>query len=262
MGLILGFLAVVAVAGLIPLWLTVFRTYGHREPDVTPIETPTLGVGQVRMPDVVGMEAEDARQVLGQVNLNMELVGQTTHPTIPAFAIVEQSVQAGVPVVEGATIGVVVSQGPDLVEVPMCAGRSLGEAQSELQSRGLVAETHQAWSEETPGVVVEQDPLAGSLVESGSRVLLVVSSGRQVPVGARLGEGILLVSYELPQLAYRPGDMLPMNLIWQSIKSPGQSYIVSVNLTGADGSVVAQQDGVPANGASSDQYLVSRRSGC
>jgi len=245
----LGFLAVIAVLGLVPLWAFVYRAYVQRPiPANMPTPTATLAVGQVRVPDVIGMEEGDARRVLEGAGLKLELIGQATHPTIPAFAIIEQNVRAGEPVPEGTTVGVVISQGPELVEVPPLIGKALGEAQVQIQSVGLIAETQQTWSEQLPGVVVAQNPPAGSLVQGRSLVLLTVSGGRRVSVGANLEGNILLAAYELPRRDYRPGETLPVTLIWQAINAPGQGYTVFVHLTRADGSLVTQHDGSPANG--------------
>lgn len=247
--LTLGFFAVVAVLGLIPLWAFVYRAYVRQPiPATLPTPTATLAPGQVRVPDVIGMETEDARRVIESTGLHMEVIGQANHPTIPTFAIIEQTVRAGEPVAEGTTVGVIISQGPELVEVPPLIGKSVGEAQTQLQNLGLIAETRDAWSDQPPGAVVEQDPPAGSLVQGRSLVLLTVSSGTRVPVGATLGGEILLAAYELPRLDYRPGETLPLTLMWQAIQPPGQGYIVFVHLTRADGSPVSQQDGPPANG--------------
>ncbi|GAB4540184.1 MAG: Stk1 family PASTA domain-containing Ser/Thr kinase [Anaerolineae bacterium] len=249
-GLTLGFLAVVAVLGLVPLWATVYRTYVKRPiPANIPTPTATLAVGQVRVPDVIGMEEEDARQVLESAGLQLEVIGQAFHPTIPPFAIIDQTVRAGEPVAEGTGIGVVISQGPELLEVPSLIGKSLDEALAQVQSAGLIAQSQETWSEQPPGIVIDQDPPAGSLVQTRSLVSLTVSSGKRVAVEAVLEDKILLMAYELPYLEYRPGDTVLLSLIWQAIRSPGRGYTVFVHLTRADGSLVSQHDGLPAGGA-------------
>jgi hypothetical protein len=122
------------------------------------------------------------------------------------------------------------------------------EAQTQVQSAGLIAQIQEAWSEQPPGTVIDQNPPAGSLVQSRSLVSLMVSSGTRVPVGATLGDRILLAAYELPRLDYHPGDTLLLSLIWHAIQSPDQGYTVFVHLTRADGSPISQHDGLPANG--------------
>jgi serine/threonine-protein kinase len=246
--LTLGFFAVIAVLGLVPLWVTVYRAYVRPTPATMPTPTATLAPGQVRVPDVIGMEEKDARRVIESVGLRMEVTGHANHPTIPAFAIIEQSIRAGEPVAEGTTVGAVISQGPEMVEAPALVGKSLGEAQTQAQAVGFIVETHETWSEQPVGTVVEQDPPAGSLVQSRSLMRLTVSSGTRLPVGASLGGKVLLAAYELPRLDYRPGETLSVTLIWQAMQSPGQGYTVFVHLTRADGSPVTQHDGLPANG--------------
>jgi serine/threonine-protein kinase len=246
--LTLGFFAVIAVLGLVPLWVTVYRAYVRPTSATMPTPTATLAPGQVRVPDVIGMEEKDARRVIESVGLRMEVTGHANHPTIPAFAIIEQSIRAGEPVAEGTTVGAVISQGPEMVEAPALVGKSLGEAQTQAQAVGFIVETHETWSEQPVGTVVEQDPPAGSLVQSRSLMRLTVSSGTRLPVGASLGGKVLLAAYELPRLDYRPGETLSVTLIWQAMQSPGQGYTVFVHLTRADGSPVTQHDGLPANG--------------
>jgi serine/threonine-protein kinase len=247
--LALGFVAVIAVLGLVPLWAGVYRAYVRRPiPASIPTSTPTLAIGRVRVPDVIGMEEEDAGRVLEDAGLQINVIGEAHHPTIPVFAIIEQEVRAGEPVAEGTTIGVVISQGPELIEVPQLIGKSASDAQAQIQSLDLIAETREAWSQLPSSVVVEQDPPAGSLVQRRSLVVLEISSGRRVAVGATLEDKILLAAYELPRLDYRPGDVLPITLIWQAIKSPEQGYTVFVHLTGSNGNLIGQHDGLPASG--------------
>jgi hypothetical protein len=194
------------------------------------------------------MVEDDARQVIESVGLQMKVIGQANHPTIPAFAIIEQDIRAGEPVAEGDTIGVVISQGPELVELPSWVGKSLPEAEAQSQDMQLIVETRKTWSDQAPATVLAQDPPAGSLVQARSLVVLTVSGGTRVPVGAKLGDGILLVDYELSRLDYRSGDALSVVLTWRAVRPPAQGYTVFVHLTRSDGGLVAQHDALPSNG--------------
>lgn len=247
-GMALGIIAVLAVLGLVPVYASVYRAYVRPAIPGVPTPTATVAPGQVRVPDVIGMRVEEGRRVLESVGLKLEVIGQANHPTIPALAIIEQSVRAGMPVAEDATVSVVISQGPNLVEVPSLVGRPQTEAQAELQRRDLVYETRQAWSERPSGTVIGQDPPAGSLVQERSLVELVISSGTQVPVGARLGDSILMVAYNLPRRDYRPGDVLRVTLAWQTSAPLDRGYSVFVHLTDAGERLVAQHDSLPAGG--------------
>jgi hypothetical protein len=70
------------------------------------------------------------------------------------------------------------------------------------------------------------------------------------PVEAHLGADLGPITlYGLsglsPSLA--PGTDLKITLAWRAIQTPSQSYNVFVHLQNADGSIVAQSDGVPAD---------------
>ena len=244
----IGGLVVAALVGLVPLWAAVYRTYLQPAALAAPTATATVPPGQVRVPDVVGMQVEAAQQLLESMGLRLAEAGWAPHPDIPAFAIVEQNAPAGAVVPVGAQINVTVSRGPDLVEVPELIGKSLGQAQAEARARNLLVETRQVWSEQPLGTVVQQDPPAGSLVQSRSLVVLMISSGTQVLVGARLGDSIVLVSYTLPRLNFRPGEEVPLTLVWQALQPPGQSYAVGLYLTRPDGSRLVRRSVTPVNG--------------
>jgi serine/threonine-protein kinase len=247
--LTLGVFAVLAILGLVPLWATVYRAYVQRPiPATLPTPTATLAVGQVRVPDVIGMEETDAGQILESTGLKLEVVGQAHHPTIPVFAIIEQTVRAGEPIAEGATVGVVISQGPELVEVPSLVGKQVGEARTLLEPMGLIVEAQEVSGDRPTGEVIEQDPPAGSLVQGRSLVRLTVSGGARVPVGAILEDKIRLAAYELPRPNYRAGEMLRLSLVWEALVPPEGGYTVFVHLTRADGTVISQHDGLPGNG--------------
>ena len=244
----LGTVAVIAVLGLVPLWGSVMKAYVRPVPASAPTPTATLAVNQVRVPDVVGMETGDAKTVVKNAGLRFEVQGEAYHPTIPAFAIIEQSERAGMPVALDTTIGVVVSRGPEMVEVPSVSGGSLGSAQTALEEAGLISEVRQVWSEQAPGSVLGQDPPAGSLVQGRALVVLSVSSGTQVSAGTRLEDNVLLVAYNLPKLEFDPGDVIPLTLIWQASGPVKMDYTVFVHLIDEEGRLLAQHDGQPANG--------------
>ncbi len=248
-GLMLGLLAVIAVLGLVPLLAGVLRAHIRPATPWVPTATATLVAGQARVPDVIGMSVEHARRVLESIGLQLEVVGQAHHPLIPALAIAEQTIRPGEPVAEGTTVGVVISQGPRLVEVPNVTGYALGEAQEELERHNLVFQTVHSWSSGEPGTVIAQSPTPGSLVQERSLVVLSVSSGSRVPIGARWGDSILLLSYELPRIEHAPGDTLSVTLTWQ-ITAPASrsSYTAFVRLVRPDGKLIMHHEGVLAGG--------------
>lgn len=245
--LALGLIAIVAVLGLVPLFVALYNIYqplgGGAAPD------PYLQPGQMRMPDVVGLEEGVARSALQNMGLDLEIEAESPHPTWPAFTIIEQSVQPGAAVDAGSVIKVTLSQGPPLIEVPDVVGIRFEEAQQRLTLLDLVVQKYEDWSVETPGQVVIQDPPPGSLVANRTLMTLVVSSGSRTPVGANLGGQILLNAYEMPRLQYRPGESITLTFFWQALAPPAEDYNLFIHLTTPQGGIVSEIDTQPRAGS-------------
>lgn len=77
-------------------------------------------------------------------------------------------------------------QGRQVAEIvlPRVAGRTLPQAQAQLEQLGLIVDVRYEPNEVAPiDVVVAQDPIAGARVEVGEQVVVVVSDG---PAGVRV----------------------------------------------------------------------------
>ncbi|MFQ5612999.1 MAG: protein kinase [Anaerolineae bacterium] len=244
----LGLLAILAVAGLIPLGVAVFQTYARPVPVYAPTPLPEPSPGFSRVPDVVGFDEAEARSILEGAGLKLEVRNHTFHPTIPAFAVTGQSVRAGEPVPLDTVIQVDLSQGPELLELPQVVGLTFAEAEQLLQEQGLVVQRFNDWGLEPPETVVAQDPPSGSLVSDRTVVLLTVSQGTRVTLGAKFGEGIRLEAFDLPRIVFQSGEALPITFVWQAESIPQKDYTVFIHLTTREGGIVAQYDGFPVSG--------------
>ncbi len=257
---VLGAAAFLAIMGLLLLWGLVYRRYTLPPPVITPAPTitaaptATTGIavtpapGEVIVPDLVGMEQEAARQTLARLGLGMSVAGEEYHSTIPALSIVSQLVPAGQPIKRGETVGVIISQGPRLVTVPQAIGAPISMIEPLLTEMGLIVMRQEAWSLESQGVVLAQQPAAGAIVIEGSTIVLTVSSGPRMEIGANLDNKVLLVACDLETEQLRPGDTLHLTLHWRALHVMNESYMVFVHLTRADGTIVAQRDSEPRGG--------------
>ncbi len=244
--LALGLIAIIAVMGLIPLFVAVYNAYVPQLTDRNlPTPLPTLLPGQVRMPDIVGQEEAVARSALQEMGLELVVEGEEPHPTWPAFTIIRQSIPPGQGVDRGSTVGIVLSQGPPMIELPDVTGIDFEEAEQHLTSLDLVVQRYEDWSVETPGHVVSQDPPPGSLVANRTLVTLIVSSGSRVPIGANLGGQILLSAYEIPRMQYKPGETITLTFFWQAATPPTDDYNLFIHLTTPQGGIVSQLDTPP-----------------
>lgn len=245
--LLLGLVAIIAVLGLVPLFVALYNVY---QPGTTGNSSAAadLPSGQVRMPDVVGMREDAARPALRNMGLELVVDGEEPHPTWPAFTIIRQSVKAGTAIEEGTIVNVTLSQGPPLIEVPDARKMRFEEAEQLLKSLDLVVQKYEDWSVETPGQVVLQDPPPGSLVANRTLVTLVVSSGARSPVGANLGGQIVLNAYELPRLQYQPGQSINIIFFWQAVSIPTEDYNVFIHITTPEGGILSELTTPPQGG--------------
>lgn len=139
--------------------------------------------GATRVPEVVGLDREEAADRLADSGLEMTVEGGggRYHPQVPAGHVIEQTPAASSLVKRGAAVGTVVSLGPQRLTVPELEGKSLQSAQVTLAAGGMtLGPTLEVFAPGTAaGVVVTQDPEPGTLVSPATevRVFLTQAAG-------------------------------------------------------------------------------------
>lgn len=138
-----------------------------------------LNVKTVKVPYIVGKTEEEARNELKDLGLKMEIRESQSNPLFKAGTIISQYPTDGTENKVTNPVLVVLSLGPEETEVPYLINLSSAEAELELQLAGLeVGEVTPEYSETvTVGVVKDQDPQPGIMVDQGTSVNLVVSAG-------------------------------------------------------------------------------------
>jgi len=137
------------------------------------------GPEQVTVPDVTGLTRESAEARLRDENLEVAVDEQESDE--PEGDVISQSPSGGTRVARGETVTITVSTGRPKVSVPDVVGMGEERASSRLSGAGL-APVHQEREVTDPaqdGVVIEQRPGAGSEVNQGSQVVIVVGVLRQ-----------------------------------------------------------------------------------
>lgn len=100
--------------------------------------------------------------------------------TVEEGYIISQDVAPGTTYQSGMTIGIVVSQGKEMVRVPACVYRDVEEVKEELLALGLTFLVTEDYSDSVQkGKVLRQNPAELSEVEKGSTVELVESLGQE-----------------------------------------------------------------------------------
>ena len=133
------------------------------------------GKPKVTVPDVVGDDRDDAVVELRDAGLTPNVV-EVNSPEDPG-RVLATAPKAGDVVVEGTSVRVNVSKGPRPIEVPNVIGQAFESAESTLLGAGFAVDRADVEDSADPGIVVGQDPPAGSEQGRGSTVTLQVSQG-------------------------------------------------------------------------------------
>lgn len=148
-------------------------TYGELQP-------VTLVVSAGAIPDVAGMSPEEATQVLAGVGLEAE-IGPEEFSDIPAGAVsrIDPELNA-----EGVgrvfrvsdSVTLIISRGPDLVQVPDVVGDNIAAAKAELEAAGFVVQVNslipEASWDNNLAVVATTSPGPGEMAKRGSTVTI------------------------------------------------------------------------------------------
>ncbi|MCD0445325.1 PASTA domain-containing protein [Glycomyces sp. A-F 0318] len=127
------------------------------------------GFPPLTVPDVVGEGEDAARDAIEAEGLAVGEVEPRYSDTIPAGSVIEQTPGADSPAGEGDEVDLVVSEGPEPVEVPDVVGMDIDEAREELEGLGFTVKTAQIWF---TGTVFDQSLDAGSEHPKGSEIWL------------------------------------------------------------------------------------------
>jgi eukaryotic-like serine/threonine-protein kinase len=138
------------------------------------------GPEQVTVPDVTGLSRESAEARLRDAKL-ASAVDEQASDTVPKGDVISQSTGAGGEVARDSTVTIVVSTGKPKVVVPDVVGMKEGRATSTLANAGLSPsrEEREVTDPAQDGVVIDERPGAGTEVDKGREVVIVVGVLKQ-----------------------------------------------------------------------------------
>lgn len=142
---------------------------------------PTL----IKVPSIKGMTVEEATSTLRKLNLQLRVSGEKMNDQVSAGHIVSSEPSGGDQLRENGTVFATLSSGSRYVRVPDLKGATVDEARSMLRAVRLDVDDQIVQRESAnveAGHVIAQDPAADSkgaksVVEQGSKIKLIVSSG-------------------------------------------------------------------------------------
>ena len=131
-------------------------------------------VGTVAVPTITGQQLAAATQVLSMLGLNYTVSYVTSNQ--PVGTVLIQNPSGGARVDSGSKVLLTVSGTQAALTVPNLIGQSQAQAEASLSAAGLGAQVVvKSGGSSTPGIVVAESPVAGSMVSPHSIVVLTVS---------------------------------------------------------------------------------------
>lgn len=156
------------------------------------------------IPNILNLTTETARTILEAKGFVLGTIAERNDAMVEAGRILLQNPEAGTSALPGTAVDVTVSLGPKFAVVPNLTGKSQLEAEAALASAGLLlGDVTEAYHPTVAaGLVISQQPTAGSGVNRGTEVAITLSMGPEPVIegeGEDEGEGEAEGEEEQPQ---------------------------------------------------------------
>jgi serine/threonine-protein kinase len=227
--------------------------------------TVSTGLPRVHVPDVRGQSVTDAVAALAKLGLNPRVF--RVYSPEQADTVTGQNPAPNDLVVTGTNVRVNVSRGAKPISIPDVTGQPYANAESALRGQGFVVTRVDVQSDTAAkGVVVQEDPTAGTAVPKGSKITLSVSKGpasTQVPDVTNqtqpIAESTLGNAGLTPAVIFQPvtdpsrdGIVLSQDPVGGSDATPGEVVSITVGqlqngTPGGDGTGTTTTTTTPAS---------------
>lgn len=137
------------------------------------------GKGDISVPSVIGDSEEEAKATLEAAGFDVETRSDYSD-SVEKGKVMIQTPEADTKGKEGDTVTITISLGTETIDVPNVTNKSQSAAQSTLENSGLSAGSISEEPSDTvkKGNVISSDPAAGTKVNKGAKVNLVISTGK------------------------------------------------------------------------------------
>lgn len=143
---------------------------------------PTLfGPKDVEVPDVAGMEIEEAIEVLTDAGLEIGEQIPINDDEVPENHVIKTDPKAGKTVKEGAEVNIYISIGKETITLRDYTGRKIDDVLRELEDVGFsTIDIEEVFDESEPGTIISQEPEAGTqIVPDETELVFTVSKGEE-----------------------------------------------------------------------------------
>ena len=143
----------------------------------------SAGIEQVAVPQLENDPQELAEKRLNELGFTVTITEEFSD-TIEKGLVLSQSVYPDKEADKGSEINIVISKGPDLVEVPALTGKTLEEVREILSLAEFTIKSDIECSDTVPeGLIISQDAQPGDRLKRHSKITVMVSAGTANTVG-------------------------------------------------------------------------------
>jgi len=153
-----------------------FLSFFCSKPDVT--LTVSNGPGTSKVPATAGLAGDEAAEKLEAAGFGVK-TRSANSGAVEEGLVIHSEPSAGETATNGSDVTLFVSSGPKLAKVPVLVGSQRRLAVQQIRGRGLTPSVSEEEDSAPAGEVISQSPSAGSEVDPGSTVSIVVSAGKQ-----------------------------------------------------------------------------------
>ena len=183
----------------------------------------------VKVPNVTGLNLDEAVQRLAQAGFKGEQGEQRYNNSAPKMTVLEQSPPPGARDGIGTPVVLVVSGGQRMAVVPTVTGMLKVEAQALLEKEGFeVGDVTEQPSNSARGSVIATRPAAGSQVSIPTTISIILSGGApNIQMPAVIGRDVDAARQTLTQLGVRN-----IQIVWDPMAIGARGTIVGQSPVG------------------------------
>ena len=183
--LLAGILILLSILILLTLWGILGRKNESASSAVEPEPASSeVMVPQNLVPNFIGMDYTQVQNNREYTSMYLFYVTEEYSDTAPAGQIIQQQPDVDTVLKAGETIRLVVSKGPQMVEIPNIIGFTQDGAVKELEARGLVASCFMVVNDGSyaSGCVVSTSEEPGTRVEVGTVITVYIAADPSVQI--------------------------------------------------------------------------------
>lgn len=198
-----------------------------------------ISADDITVPNLYDLDVEMAKNALAQEGLNNYTITSVASDTVEENKVVYSNPKAGTVVSADTQITVFVSSGPTTEEIkqiniPDVSGLSQEGARAFLEKSGFKNINFSTKDSELPkGIVISQNPAAGTLITEDDKITITISSG--VTTTTTKASSKVSLTVALPECIDENGEFIKDNLV---VELDGEVYLSqNVTLNGKNANV-------------------------